>query len=352
MAIPGQLQVGSIAGAWGYYNLSGGTINVANGGELDPGGTSAGAGAFGQFDMGGGTLNIGTTATTYFLPNRATVANMSSVVNILGGAVTINSGMGDGQYGGYEANWNGGGQTNTTTIAGNATFTSLSCGVKMNWANNAANVASLNLNGGTFQVLGFGANQNAGAVLNFNGGTLKAGNTATGTGNYLANDANFLANIASVFVYTNGATFDDNGKTVVIAQPLQAPSGNGVSSIAVSAGGSGYVVPPWVVISGGGSGATAYAQVNGSGAVTNIVVTCPGNGYSSTPTVTLGNNGGTGATIGTITTIPNASGGAGQEWFRHLGVGRSEYLHQRHRGQCGPAGFCRDAAGQQSDYRE
>ena len=118
-----------------------------------------------------------------------------------------------------------------------------------------------------------------------------------------------LANIASVFVYTNGATFDDNGKTVVIAQPLQAPSGNGVSSIAVSAGGSGYVVPPWVVISGGGSGATAYAQVNGSGAVTNIVVTCPGNGYSSTPTVTLGNNGGTGATIGTITTIPNASGG-------------------------------------------
>ena len=191
VAIPGQLQVGSIAGAWGYYNLSGGTINVANGGELDPGGTSAGAGAFGQFDMGGGTLNIGTTATTYFLPNRATVANMSSVVNILGGAVTINSGMGDGQYGGYEANWNGGGQTNTTTIAGNATFTSLSCGVKMNWANNAANVASLNLNGGTFQVLGFGANQNAGAVLNFNGGTLKAGNTATGTGNYLANDANF-----------------------------------------------------------------------------------------------------------------------------------------------------------------
>jgi len=310
VAIPVQLQVGSIAGAWGYYNLSGGTINVANGGELDPGGTSAGAGAFGQFDMTAGTLNIGTTATTYFLPNRCTSNNVSSVVNILGGTVTINSGMTDGQYGGYEANWNGGGQTNTTTIGGNATFTSLSMSVKMNWANNPGNVASLNLNGGTFQVLGFAANQNAGAVLNFNGGTLKAGNAATVAGNYLANDGNFLANIASVFVYTNGATLDDNGKTIVIAQPLQAPSGNGVSSIAVSAGGSGYAVPPLVIISGGGgSGATAYAQVNGAGVVTNIVVTCPGNGYSSTPTVTLANNGGTGATIGTVTTIPNVSGG-------------------------------------------
>ena len=312
LAIPGQLQVGSIAGAWGYYNLSGGTINVANGGELDPGGTSAGSGTFGQFDMTGGTLNIGASGTgpTYLLPNRAGAANMSSVVNFLGGTTTIFGSMTDAQFAGYEANWNAGGQTNTTTIGGNATFSSVSVGVKMNYANNAANIASLNLNGGTFQVLGFSANQNAGAVLNFNGGTLKAGNAATGTGNNLANDGNFLANIASVFVYTNGATFDDNGKTVVIAQPLLAPSGNGVSAIAVSAGGSGYAVPPLVIISGGGgSGATAYAQVNRTGGVTNIVVTCPGTGYTSTPAVTLGNNGGSSATIGTITMTPNASGG-------------------------------------------
>lgn len=61
-----------------------------------------------------------------------------------------------------------------------------------------------------------------------------------------------------------------------------------VTSISVGAGGTGYMQPPSVVISGGGgSGATAVAIINSSGVVTGFTVLTGGIGYTSTPTVTL-----------------------------------------------------------------
>lgn len=72
---------------------------------------------------------------------------------------------------------------------------------------------------------------------------------------------------------------------------------DGVASIAVTAGGSGYSSAPTVTLSApGGSGtqATAIAIVAG-GAVTGFFVTNPGSGYASAPTVTLAGGGGAGA---------------------------------------------------------
>jgi phage tail sheath protein FI len=64
-------------------------------------------------------------------------------------------------------------------------------------------------------------------------------------------------------------------------------SANGVAAISVSNGGSGYPSAPEVAItSGGGTGATAQAVVNG-GVVTAINVLNPGSGYTSNPTVTI-----------------------------------------------------------------
>lgn len=64
-------------------------------------------------------------------------------------------------------------------------------------------------------------------------------------------------------------------------------SANGVSAISISNGGSGYPSAPDVVISsGGGTGATAQAVVNG-GVVTAINIINPGSGYTSNPTVTI-----------------------------------------------------------------
>lgn len=74
-----------------------------------------------------------------------------------------------------------------------------------------------------------------------------------------------------------------------------------ISSIAVTAGGSGYTSAPTVTINDpSGSGATATATISG-GSVTAITVTAGGQGYVS-PTVVISGGGGSGATA-TATTV-------------------------------------------------
>lgn len=77
-------------------------------------------------------------------------------------------------------------------------------------------------------------------------------------------------------------------------------SANGIYTIALTSGGTGYTTAPSVTISGGGgTGATAYATVSG-GAVTAITVTNSGDGYTGTPTVALTGGGGASYVIGAI----------------------------------------------------
>ena len=309
----GGLQLGGTAGASGYYNLSGGTVSV--GGELDPGGISGGAGTFGQFDMSGGTVNLPNRTSTYFLPNRG-ASGESSVVNISGGTVQISGGgtPADNAINGLSINWDGGSQNNNqnnvTTLSGTGQFVTPSLRVKLNQGagygavGNSANVTTLNLNGGLLQTLGFlngVAANNPYVNINFNGGALKAGT---------AGNTSFITNLAAVFVYGGGATINDNGQAITIGQGLLAPPGNGVASIPVTGGGTGYLTPPLVsIIGGGGSGATAYATISG-GVVTGIIVTSPGTGYASAPAVNLTGGGYTSAaTVGTVTMAANTSGG-------------------------------------------
>ncbi len=78
---------------------------------------------------------------------------------------------------------------------------------------------------------------------------------------------------------------------------------NGVLTIAVQGGGSGYTSAPEVQITGGGAnakGARATATVV-AGAVTAITVTNNGTGYTEDPTVTLVGGGGSAAQVGAIT---------------------------------------------------
>jgi uncharacterized delta-60 repeat protein len=63
---------------------------------------------------------------------------------------------------------------------------------------------------------------------------------------------------------------------------------NAITTITVGNPGAGYTSPPSVIITGGnGVGARAYATINGSGEVTQIVVTSGGSGYTANPTVTI-----------------------------------------------------------------
>ena len=60
-----------------------------------------------------------------------------------------------------------------------------------------------------------------------------------------------------------------------------------VGSIAVTVPGSGYTFPPAVTITGVGTGATASATIDATGAVTAITLDTVGSGYTADPTVTI-----------------------------------------------------------------
>ena len=318
----GAFQMGGTAGAFGYFNFSGGTVSVP--GEIDTGGYNGGAGTFGEFDMSGGTVNLPNSAASYFMLNRG-LAGETSVFNISGGTVQISGGGAptDNGFDGLAVNWSqtGAAQTATVTISGSGQFLTPSLYVKLNnggntaalnggtfngQSGNSANVANLNLNsGGLLQTLGFrnGTSNNGNVYVDFNGGTLEAGNAANSA---------YLANLGGVYVYGGGGTFNNNGLAITIAQPLLAVTGSGVSSVAVSTAGSGYFAPPEITFSGGGGmGATAYATISpATGAVTGIVVTNPGTGYTSAPAVALtGTTAGTAAVLGTVSMAANATTG-------------------------------------------
>jgi autotransporter-associated beta strand protein len=309
----GGWQLGSTPGGFGYMNVSAGTVNVA--GEIDPGGSGGGAYTFGQLDIASGvTVNLPASSNSYFLPNRG-AAGETSVANIAG-TVQINGGAAeaDNSFDGLALNWSstGAAQNATVSILNGGQFLTPTLYVKLNTggsfngiSGNSANVATLNVNG-TLQTRGFlnGASNNANVTVNFNGGTLIAGNTS---------NASFMANLGAAYIYGGGLTVNDNGQSIAIAQPLLTPAGsNGVTSIPVLNGGSGYTVPPEVIISGGND-ATGYATINPTtGAVTGIVITNPGTGFGGTPSVTLqpqaGFNG-VNATLGTGTIAANVGGG-------------------------------------------
>jgi len=139
--------------------------------------------------------------------------------------------------------------------------------------------------------------------VNFNGGTLQAS----------AANGSFMTGLGSALIYSNGATIDNGGFAITIAQPLLAPTNYGVSSISLSSGGTGYIAPPIVTLSGGaGSGATAIAQINPvTGVVTNLLVTSAGNNYlvSDTLTVSFAGGGGSGAAANTPALTANIGGG-------------------------------------------
>ena len=288
-------RLGGGANDYGYYQLAGGTLNaneIGVGSDL--------AGSVGVMDITGGN---------YFSSGYVTLARgVGSVgaLNVSGGTMTLSGTTANSVIG---LMWNGSGssvgvvninQGGTIIGPNNTTYT-----LNYNPFNSAGTAQAGIVNLGTNGTLQIGGVQNSLpgtglSLLNFDGGTLKA---------TVANASYFSNALSGAYVFDGGAVIDDNGTAITVAQPLLAPTGNGVAAIALTSGGSGYIGAPFVSISGDGTGATAMAQFNPvSGAVTNVVVTSPGNNYT-TATVTLIGGGGTGATIGTVTLAANASGG-------------------------------------------
>jgi fibronectin-binding autotransporter adhesin len=327
------IAIGSLAGYSGVLNFNSGatlvtggnspidagtagvgTINVYSGASITPGqylvaGITT-AGAMGTWNIYGGSVTIagangGTLAAT---------ASTYGTLNVFGGSyssVNANtaSGIFVGENGIGTLNVSG---TGTMALGNSSTASGLLIG-KNSGSIGVVNLGAVGSGGGTITAMRVQSTaNNAMSALNFHGGTLQA---ATG-----ANTV-FLNGLTSANVYGEGAVIDSNGQTNFISQSLLAPAGNGVSSIALSSGGSGYITAPYVTISRAagdttGQFATALAQVDmstggaTSGQVTNILITNPGINYTVPPIVTLtGGNASSAATIGTVTLAANVSGG-------------------------------------------
>lgn len=334
------LGIGSSAGYQGATVISGGALTLTT--------TNTQAGiTLGATGYGGLFLTAGTVTTNRVDSSDGTTTASIAVLQVSGGTLntanyimfrnerwefTVTGGQvlrtGDAIALGFRSGGTAG--TATTTAQGAMTMAggvvnNAGFNVTIAQQNNNTALGStyLNLDAGTLinnQIVhynGTGAANNT--LINFNGGMLQAAvSTAalisdSGTGG----TGTLTAYVNGAFgTFSGGAVINTNGFNVTVPIALNAPTGNGVTSIAVTNGGGGYYGAPYVEISGGGgSGATAFATVDLDptsatyGEVLSITISNPGVGYTSTPTVALLGGGGTGAAMGTISTAANTSGG-------------------------------------------
>lgn len=136
-------------------------------------------------------------------------------------------------------------------------------------------------------------------VVTFSGGggtgaaaTAKISSTGTVSGISLTNGGSGYTSAPTVII-----PISPSGDTAMATATLSCGS---VSGFTITYAGSGYTPPPTVTLSGGGgTGATATAEVNGEhandGRVLKINITNNGSGYTSAPTVTISGGGGSGA---------------------------------------------------------
>ena len=259
------------SGATGNILLSGGTVNVTNNAGLTLG---LSAGTFGSMTVTGGTLNMSALLAATGI-NVA--ASGSGVLNISGGELNL------------------GGAAAALGLNVASVSSASSQGI--------VNLGAVGVGGGVLAPVRIQKTGGAATgVMNFHGGTLRVPSTAATA---------FVGNaLTAAYIYPGGLVLDNNsGVSAGITQIFSAPTGNGVTAIAVT-GGTGYTSPPLVTISGGGGKyATAVANIDASGNLTSITVTNPGVDYTSAPTVTLAGGGGTGAVIGTVTIAANSTSG-------------------------------------------
>ena len=311
------LMAGSVGGASGDIRLSAGTLTV-----FQQFGLGNGAGAYGAFNMTGGTLISGsyivvgfnsdnavfnqsagtTTITTNLMTIAAGGTASTGVANLSGGTFISTDGT-NGNNGGRGGIFIGETGNGTLNVSGTATVTATGQASLTMGRTGATSSGTVNLLGGTVNTLLVARGAGLG-TLNLNGGVLKA----------TAANATFINGLNAANIYNGGAIIDDGGFNVTIPQPLQAPNGFGLASVVlVPATSSGYIDTPIVTLSGGnGSNAMATATVAG-GQITGITITSPGSGYLNTDVLGVAFTGG-GANavqpqIGSMTFVANGTGG-------------------------------------------
>lgn len=295
-AMSSQFNIGQ--SGYGFYHLSGGSIQTPANSYITIGSAANASGVFYQ---------SGNASTTSVQDLRVANAGEVGIVRVSGGTMQF-AGATLGMSTNKRAEMTLEGDSVTTfawdIAVGNAS------GVNAVFNLNDQAVAQTSTNRGVATGSTGGVRQ-----VNLDGGTLRY----TGTGTFSTLIAASTA--YSVFVHDDGAVFDvtqSSGRSTV-AQPLLAPTGDGVvntvgQTVPIASGGSGYVGAPVVTITGA-PGATAVANMvddgtgKGTFKVASITITSPGIGAVD-PTFTFGDvAGATPALPVALTTAANVSGG-------------------------------------------
>ncbi|MCE9555111.1 MAG: autotransporter-associated beta strand repeat-containing protein [Planctomycetes bacterium] len=298
LSVGTNLQVGGSQQGLSNFSISGGAVTVT--GNTRIGGTNNNNDT-GFFDVFGGSL---TTATMTLQPNQ----DGQGTLHMGGtGAVSVTGAAGIVLGGISGANTRGPGIIN---LAGGTITTQKIVKASANTAAAATGGNHLNFNGGTLQA---SATNNT----DFLGGTANpaAGNNSLG----VAGSAPFVR------IYSGGATIDTNGFDVT-ANPAFLPRAtatlSGIASVAITNSGSNYSIASGnfaaggnqvTFTGGGGSGATGRVVLDTNGGIAGVIITDPGTGYSSAPTMSIVGPvlgpGGVAATFGTVTLRSSAVGG-------------------------------------------
>jgi autotransporter-associated beta strand protein len=288
-----QLALGGGNTAYGAYRQSGGTATV--GGFLALGlGNSTGVFSMtaGSYTGNGGPVTNGAGGSS----NGLIDLRGSAVFQLTAAPAAFDNAL-----------WIAESGSGVVNVADNATLETAVVNNGIQLGRNASGVGTLNLNGGVTRTKAIFKGAGTG-TLNLNGGVLEANQ----------DNATFVSGLTNAFVRPGGAIIETSAFNVTIPQALLAPIGTGITSIALTTGGSGYLDAPVVTFAGGtGAAATAVANMiddgsgNGTLSIASISITNPGD-YSVLPTtigLAGGGNGAVAATLGALASAVNASGG-------------------------------------------
>jgi fibronectin-binding autotransporter adhesin len=315
-AVANTFSVGKFGSTQGVVVINGGSVTV-NGGDSRIGGYNpADANAVGTIDLNNGAkfnshgnFQIGANGVGSLTINGGATFDQTAAFNgfpIVGrfaggyGVLTVNNGtFSSSQPGTFLMVGEDG--TGVLNVGTNGTVISAANAGGVRLGNNLNGVGIANLGtGGTILTQAITtAGTSTTSTFNFHGGTLTAA----------VNNTAFMQGLTNAYIYGENAYINTGSNNITIAQGLSAPTGNGVSGIALTSSGSGYIGTPVVQLVGGdGTGATAIPIMGAGGTITGFKVTNPGVGYTVAPTVNIIGGGGTGAGAGALSLAANVSG--------------------------------------------
>ncbi len=294
-----------------------GSLNIANGAILTISGTAS---------RNIGTLTVDAGGTLFSTTGATSLASASTVWTNNGTITLTTLGLGQATLNNNGTLTCGMGSTSTGTLNNNSGATLNLTGTVAGNINNFGTMNSGGLSGTAATAV---INNKASGVFYFTGSAMSATNLvlnateAGNTVNYSFNgtqtvkDVNYSNLIFSGYVasaitktWPQSADRTVSGNLTINSGVTLRVSSASVSSVTITSGGSGYgTTVPTVSFSAPTAGATATGTAFlTAGAVSSIVITNPGSGYTTAPTITIAapTSGTTATATATLATQPTA----------------------------------------------